>query len=165
VSQYPLVKLVCHNGHELKLDEPELRQYSVYRLGKGMSTIPRIITILNDIRTKLAATGQKSIVLANVTGESGNVYITPLLVFTIPPLIADFILDKSTWEFQVIGAIRKTADLNARSLLIVRAELEGQVNNMINPKKIQVLTFEKEEEIVEKVVRAVDESLSKPKVS
>jgi hypothetical protein len=161
VSQYPLVKLLCHNNHELKLDEPELRQFSVYKLGKGLSTIPKIITILNEIKTKLTANGHSSIVLANVTGESGNEYVTPLLVLTIPPLIADFILDKTTWEFQAIEAIRKTADLKSRSLLVVRKELEGLVNNMINPQRIQLITFEKEDEITEKVVKTIDEILVK----
>jgi len=160
VSQYPLVKLLCHNGHELKLDESELTQFSVYKLGKGLSTIPRIITMLNEIKGKLTSRGHECMILANVTGESGNKYVTPLLVLTIPPLIADFILDRSTWEFQAIEAIRKTADLNARSLLVVQKELTQQVENMINPKKIQVVPFDQEEEIVRKVTEAIDDALT-----
>jgi len=162
VSQYPLIKLLCQRGHELKVDEPELRLFHVYRLGKALQTVPRIVELLNAIKQKLTESGRNCVLLAKVTSPKGSVYITPLLVFGMPPLIADFILEESNWEVQVLGAIKKTADLNVRSLLVVRKELEQPVKGMVNPERIKVITFDNEGEIADRVAEVVAEMLSAP---
>jgi len=162
VSQYPLIKLLCEREHELKVDELELRLFNVYRLGKALQTVPRIVELLNAIKQKLTESGRNCVLLAKVTSPRGSVYITPLLVFGMPPLIADFILEESNWEVQVLGAIKKTADLNVRSLLVVRKELEQSVKGMVNPERIKVITFENEGEIADRVPEVVAEMLSAP---
>lgn len=64
VSQYPLIKLLCGREHELKVDEPELRLFNVYKLGKALQTVPRIIELLNAIKQKLTES-ERNCVLDN----------------------------------------------------------------------------------------------------
>lgn len=160
ISQYPLIKLLCERGHELKVDQAELRTFYVYRLGKALQTVPRIVELLNSIKTKLTERGHNCVLLAKVTSPNGSVYITPLLVFGVPPLIADFILEEATWEVQVLGAIKKTADLNVRSLLVVKRDLEQGVKGMVNPERIKVIAFDDEGEIAKRVPAVISEMVT-----
>ena len=162
VSQYPLIKLLCERRHELKVDEPELRTFYVYRLGKALQTVPRIVELLNSIKAKLTQRGHNCVLLAKVTSPNGSVYITPLLVFGVPPLIADFILEEATWEVQVLGAIKKTAELNVRSLLVVKRDLEQPVKGMVNPERIKVVAFESEDEIADQVPVVISKIVTSP---
>jgi predicted RNA-binding Zn-ribbon protein involved in translation (DUF1610 family) len=161
-SQYPLIKLLCERGHELKVDEPELRIYYVYRLGKALQTVPRIVKLLNSIKAKLTELGHNCVLLAKVTSPTGSVYITPLLVFGVPPLIADFILEETNWDVQVLGAIKKTAALNVRSLLVVKRGLEQPVKDMVNPERIKVVAFETEDEIADQVPVVISKMVTSP---
>jgi predicted RNA-binding Zn-ribbon protein involved in translation (DUF1610 family) len=162
VSQYPLLMLVCDHGHELKVDEQELIVYSVYRLGRALQTMPRIVSYLNAIKEELTRREISCVVLAQSRGATGEIHIAPLLVFGIPPIIADFIIDESGWEFQVLQSIKKSADLSANALLIVKNELFENVKNMVNPDRIKVVPFEDESTIPENATRALVEMRSAP---
>ena len=97
------------------------------------------------------------LVLAQAKGVSGASYIAPLLVLGIPTTIADFVLDNASWEFQVLQTIKRSADLKARGLLVVKMELFETVKGMVNPERINVVAFEHEAEIPERTVAALFE--------
>jgi hypothetical protein len=155
VSQYPHLMLVCEKGHEFKIDEQELRVFPIYKVGEGLQTMPRIMSQLTAVKNLLAKEERECVLLAQVKGMSGATYIAPLLIPGIPSILVDFLLDDSSWEFQVLQAIKKSVDLNARALLVVKDHLLEVVKDMVNPDRINVVAFTEESEIPELVATAL----------
>lgn len=162
VSQYPQLLLTCGHGHEFRIDEQELRVFPIYKLGKALQTMPRIMGFLTAIKEELARNDAESVVLAQVAGASGTTYIASIMIPSIPPILTDFVLDESSWEFQVLQTIKKSADLNARTLLLVRSDLCAMAKEMVNPDRIRVISFEDEAMIPELATKALLEMRSNP---
>lgn len=162
VSQYPQLALTCDHDHEFRIDEQELRVFPIYKLGRALQTMPRIIGFLSAIKEELSRNEVEAMTLAQVAGTSGTTYIAPLLVPGIPPILTDFVLDEPSWEFQVLQTIKKSVDLNARTLLLVKSDLYGMVRDMVNPDRITVVSFENEAAIPELAINALLQIRSNP---
>jgi len=161
VTQYPLLLSVCECGRELKADEIELRVFPTYRIGKALQTVPRTIGLLTSLKTKLREHGIECVVAASMRGNSST-YIAPLLVSGAPPIIVDFVLDERDWEFQVLQAMKKGADLKVKALLIVKNSLQEMVRDMVNSNRVKVLAFEEESSIPEEAAQAIRNLLAAP---
>jgi hypothetical protein len=126
-----------------------------------LQTVPRTIGLLTSLKTKLREHGIECAVAASMRGNNST-YVAPLLVNGTPPIIVDFVLDERDWEFQVLQAMKKGADLKVRALLIVKNGLQDMVRDMVNSNRVKVLAFDEESSIPEDAVQAILNSLSSP---
>lgn len=148
VSQFPLLMMTCDKGHESKISEEEMILYPVYKVGPALRSMPRIMNVLTEIKDELVRNDVKCFALAQTKNQNGSeLYISPILVATIPPITVDFILEDTAREFQVLQTIRKCADLNFRGLLVVKRAMYDLVKDMVNPTRITVIAFDDEADI------------------
>lgn len=148
VSQYPLLIMTCDKGHESKVSEEELILHPIYKLGHSLQTMPRIINVLSEVKRAMEEREIKCFALAQTKSRDGGaLYISPILVVSVPSITVDFILEDVGWEFQVLQTIRKCADLGYKGLLVVKQGASEPIRDMVNPAKISVIAFDEESEI------------------
>nr|WP_294808638.1 hypothetical protein [uncultured Nitrososphaera sp.] len=141
VFQYPLVNIVCHNGHELKVDEIDLQHFPIYRINDEIRNFAEVTEYFASIQQALTGRGLEAQVLCKIKGGSGVTHIIPLVVRTgKAPVIVDFILDESGFDAKILQKILRGADLSKYVMLLFVPEgLVGRLAPIVNPEKIKLV--------------------------
>lgn len=142
VFQYPVVNVACQGGHELRIDEIDLKSFPVYKVNEEIQSFAEVADYFIGIQKALAASGVKSDVLGRIKGASGVMHIFPLVVETAKAqVVVDFILDESGFDAKILQKILRGADLVKHVvLLFVPESLVGRLAAIVNPNKIKLLS-------------------------
>lgn len=161
VFQYPVVNAVCHNGHELKVDEIDLLHFPIYRINDEIRNFAEVTEYFAAVQQALAGRGLEAQVLCKIRGGSGVTHIMPLVVKTAKaPVIVDFILDESGFDAKILQKILRGADLGKYVMLLFVPEgLVERLAPIVNPERIKLVPLlggkrEDPAEVAKEVIKA-----------
>jgi hypothetical protein len=156
VFQFPLVLIKCNNNHEFKVDETEIINYPIYKLGKNVSYYSKLTNIL--YHTSLRINFEKNLnalVFSSVSGISGSRHFFPLVIKKDDNLVAavEIILDISELHNILLKTIVKSLDIDGKVFLIMMQKLDvSKFAAILNPERIKIINVNSEEEIPEKII-------------
>jgi transposase-like protein len=141
VFQYPLVNAVCHNGHELRVDEIDLQHFPTYRINEEIQNFAEVAEYFTSIQQALVDKGLEAYVLSKIRGESGITHIMPLIVRSRRAhVVVDFILDESGFDAKILQKILRGADLSKYIMLLFVPEgIISRLAPIVNKEKIRLV--------------------------
>ncbi len=156
ITQYPLLNIVCSNGHTLNpydLDVVKVKSYTLsYEAKRFIGIYEHLIKVVD----RLVERGINTEMLVKVKGISGVEHIVVLYINTGRDLIlVDYVINpKSPMEW--FSVVTKVIDIpNTLSILVTDRVTESSISSLLNKYGIRLIVVDELDYAIDTLVREV----------